>query len=126
VSRHAFRSSRVAPPDGAFSSGVDYGSLIAVSAQLPADPSGSIVTGGAAEQARAALENLRHQLTSIGLSFDHVVSLRVYLVDAVDVNAVDDAIAAAFDEPYPARTMVGVAWAPGGARLQVEALAARH
>jgi len=126
VSRHAFKSSRVAPPGGAFSAGVSYGNLIAVSAQLPVDAAGAIVAGGAPEQARAALENLRHHLTSIGLSLETVISLRVYLVDLGDMAVVDQAIAAAFEEPYPARTIVGVAWVAGGARLQVEALAARH
>jgi 2-iminobutanoate/2-iminopropanoate deaminase len=126
VSRHAFKSSRVPPPDGAFSAGVSYGNLIAVSAQLPIEGDGALIAGDAAEQASAALENLRRQLTSIGLSLGHVVSLRVYLVEPGDMPAVDAAIAAAFDEPYPARAIVGVAWVPGGARLQVEALAARH
>ena len=126
VSRHAFKSSRVAPPDGAYSAGVSYGNLVAVSAQLPVDTSGEVVAGGSAVQADAAFANLRHQLTSIGLSLDHVVSLRVYLVDESDMAAVDAAVGAAFDGPYPARTVVGVAWLPGGARLQVEALAARH
>ena len=126
MSRHAFKSSFAPAPDGAFSAGVTYGSLIAVSAQLPVDAEGALVEGGAAEQAGAALENLRRQLTSIGLSFDHIVSLHVCLVDEADTTAVDAAIAAAFAEPYPARTIVGVAWVPGDARLQIGALAARH
>lgn len=126
MSRHAFRSSRVPSPDGPFSAGVSYGDLIVVSAQSPLDENGALVEGGADAQAGAALENLRRQLTSIGLSLDHVVSLRVLLVDQDDLPAVDEAIAAAFDRPYPARTVDGVAWVSGGARLQVEALAARH
>jgi enamine deaminase RidA (YjgF/YER057c/UK114 family) len=126
VSRHAFRSARVPPPDGACSAGVTFGNLIAVSAQLPVDAGGALVEGGAAEQAGAALENLRRHFVSIGLSLDHVVSLRVYLVDPEDAVAVDAAIATVFATPFPALTIVGVAWIPGGARLQVEALAARH
>jgi enamine deaminase RidA (YjgF/YER057c/UK114 family) len=54
------------------------------------------------------------------------VSLHVCLVDEADITAVDAAVAAAFAAPYPARTVVGVAWVPGGARLQIGALAARH
>ncbi len=126
MSRNAFRSARVAPPGGAFSAGVSYGSLVAVSAQLPVDASGALVGGDAAQQAAAGLANLRHQLTSIGLSLDHVVSLRWELVDEADLPAIDEATRAAFTEPHPARTVVGVAWVPGGARLQVEALAARY
>jgi enamine deaminase RidA (YjgF/YER057c/UK114 family) len=46
-------------------------------------------------------------------------------VEDDDLPAVDEAIVAAFAELYPARTVAGVAWVSGGARLQVEALAAR-
>jgi enamine deaminase RidA (YjgF/YER057c/UK114 family) len=31
-----------------------------------------------------------------------------------------------FDEPRPARTVVGVRWLPDGARLQIEAVAVRY
>ena len=47
-------------------------------------------------------------------------------VEDDDLSAVDEAIAAAFDQAYPARTLAGVAWVSDGARLQVEALAARY
>jgi len=126
MARHAFRSMQEPPPSGAYSAAVSAGHLVFVSAQLPVDERGAIVGGSAAEQARRALDALGHQLRSTGLSLDSVATVTVYLVDARDTAAVDDAFFAFFEEPRPARTLVGVAWVPGGARLQIEAVAVRY
>ena len=124
--RHAFRSTQEPPPAGPYSAAVSAGHLVFVSAQLPVDERGAVVDGSAAEQARRALDAVGHQLRSTGLSPDTVAILTVYLVDPSDIPAVDDAVAAFFSEPRPARTLVGVAWLPGGARLQIEAVAVRY
>ena len=124
--RHAFRSMQEPPPSGPYSAAVSAGHLVFVSAQLPVDGRGAVVGGSAAEQARRALDALGHQLRSTGLSLDSVATVTVYLVDARDTAAVDDAFFAFFEEPRPARTLVGVAWVPGGARLQIEAVAVRY
>ena len=124
--RHAFRSMQEPPPSGAYSAAVSAGRLVFVSAQLPVDERGAIVGGSAVEQARRALDALGHQLRSTGLSLDSVATVAVYLVDPNDTAAVDDAFFAFFEEPRPARTLVGVAWVPGGARLQIEAVAVRY
>ena len=49
----------------------------------------------------------------------------VFLADLADFAAVNDAYARAFHAPFPARSCVQVAAIPKGARLEVEAIAAR-
>jgi len=126
MSRYGFDSARAPRPDGPYSSGVSAGHLVLVSAQLPLTVEGAVVDGSPAEQARRCLDNLAHQLRSLGLGLDSVAELVVYAVGEEDVAAIDDAVAEYFDEPRPARTVVGVAWVPHGARLQVGALAIRY
>ena len=126
MARRAFRSMQEPPPSGPYSAAVSAGHLVFVSAQLPVDECGAVVGGSAAEQAHRALDALGHQLRSTGLSLDTVATVTVYLVDPADTAAFDDVFAAFFSEPRPARTLVGVAWLPGGARLQVEAVAVRY
>jgi len=126
MARRAFRSMQEPPPSGPYSAAVSAGHLVFVSAQLPVDERGAVVGGSAAEQARRALDALGHQLRSTGLSLDTVATVTVYLVDPADTAAIDDAFATFFSEPRPARTLVGVAWLPGGARLQIEAVAVRY
>ena len=126
MARHAFRSMQEPPPRGPYSAAVSAGHLVFVSAQLPVDERGAVVGGSAAEQARRALDAVGHQLRSTGLSPDAVATVTVYLVDPAAAAPVDDAFATFFAEPRPARTLVGVAWLPGGALVQIEAVAVRY
>jgi 2-iminobutanoate/2-iminopropanoate deaminase len=123
---HGFRSALAPPPDGPASAAVSAGHLVFVSAQLPADGRGHVPGGSAAEQARRALDNLAHQLRATGLGLDTVAALTIDLVDPSDLAAVDAVCREYFTEPYPARTVAGAAWLPGGARLQVTAVAVRY
>ena len=113
-------------PFGAASAGISSGHFVFISAQLPLDVHGELTGATAAEQAGRALENLAHQLRSTGLSLDDVVSLEIHLVDKADRAAVDAALEARFVPPYPALTLSGVPWLPGGARLQIAAIAQRY
>jgi len=126
MDRRGFDSARAPRPDGPYSSGMSAGQLVVVSAQPPLSVDGTLVDGPAAAQARQCLENLAHQLRSQGLGVESVVELLVCAVDPGDLAAIDDALAATFPEPRPARTVVGVAWVPHGARLQIGALAVRY
>lgn len=113
-------------PFGVASAGVSAGHLVFISAQLPLDVHGALEGTTAAEQASRALDNLAHQLRSTGLTLDDVVSLEIHLVDQADRAAVDAALEAHLVPPYPAVTLAGVPWLPGGARLQVSAIAQRY
>jgi len=113
-------------PPGAASPGISSGRYVFLSAQLPAGLDDRTAHGTPGEQADLALHNLAHQLRSTGLSLDDVVSLEIHLVDPADQAAVDMALEAWFAPPYPALTLAGVPWLPGGARLQVAAIAQRY
>jgi enamine deaminase RidA (YjgF/YER057c/UK114 family) len=113
-------------PLGAASPGVSAGRFVFVSGQLPLSLQGEVSGSTAAEQAGRALDNLTHQLRSTGLSLDDVVSLEIHLVDQADRASLDAVLEARFDPPYPAVTLAGVPWLPGGARLQVAAIAQRY
>ena len=126
MGRHAIRSAMAPGPPGAASPGISSGHFVFISAQLPLDLQGELTAGTAAEQAGRALDNLAHQLRSTGLSLEDVVSLEIHLVDEADRASVDAALEARFTPPYPAVTLAGVPWLPGGARLQVAAIAQRY
>lgn len=126
MKKDAVRSTRVAPPAGACSAAVSTSHLVFVSAQLPVGTDGRIAGTTPAEQARRAIENLGHQLRSCGLSLDAVVKLTVYAVDPASPPVIDEICAEQFSEPRPARTVLGVAWLPQGALLQIDAVAVRY
>ena len=110
---------------GPYSQAIDSGALVFVSGQLPIDPvTGAIPDDGAA-QAEQAFANIRAILEAAGLGLANVVKTTVFLADLADFAAVNDAYARAFRAPFPARSCVQVAAIPKGARLEVEAIAAR-
>jgi 2-iminobutanoate/2-iminopropanoate deaminase len=123
---HGFRSALAPPPEGPASAAISAGHLVFVSAQLPAGGRGDERGGSAAGQARRALDNLAHQLRATGLGLDRVAALTIHIVDQADLEAVDVVCREYFSEPYPARTVAGAAWLPGGARVQVTAVAVRY
>ncbi len=56
---------------------------------------------------------------------DDVVKANVFLVDMDDFPAMNAVYAEMFAEPYPARTTIGVASLPLGARVEIELMAHR-
>ncbi|AEE44423.1 Rid family detoxifying hydrolase [Cellulomonas fimi] len=100
--------------------------LLFLSGQTPIDPAtGALVDGDVAVQTRRVLANLQEVLRAAGGSLDDVVKTTVYLVSMDDFAAMNAAYAEAFTDPFPARTTVAVAGLPLGARVEIEAVAAR-
>jgi 2-iminobutanoate/2-iminopropanoate deaminase len=79
---------------------------------------------GAEAQAGLALDNLEAILTAAGLDMDSVLKVTVYLADIGDFADVNSVYEDRFAEPYPARAAVEVSALPGGALVEIEAVAA--
>lgn len=77
-----------------------------VSGQISIDETGEIVADDFASQARRVFRCLRAALESAGASMDDVVHVTTYLVRREDFDAFNEAMAAAFTPPYPARCTV--------------------
>ena len=121
---------RGAPATGAgapYSQGIDVtGSRIVIaSGQVPVDPATGALDGGdAAAQTRRVLVNLRAVLEAGGASLQDVVKTTVFLTDlAGDFAAMNAVYAEVFAGHAPARSTVGVAALPLGARVEIEAWA---
>ncbi len=111
---------------GPYSHAVNAGELIFLSGQTPIDPAtGKLVQGGIAEQTAQCFANLFAVLSAGGLTPDQVVKVNVYLTDMNDFAAMNAVYARQFSQPYPARTTIGVASLPLGARVEIELIARR-
>ena len=53
-----------------------------------------------------------------------VIKANVYLTDITDFAAMNKVYETFFEAPYPVRTTVGIAALPGGARVEIEVVAA--
>jgi len=87
----------------------DHGRLgrtVVLSAMLPQDASGRVVAGGIREQTRRALDRLRDAATRAGVSIGRAAAVQVYLRDAADFAAMNEAYAPYFPVDPPTRTTV--------------------
>ena len=66
----------------------------------------SVVSGGIAPQTQAVMQNASDLLDAAGMTFDHIVSTRVYLTDASNFRGMNEAYAACFATAPPARATV--------------------
>lgn len=126
TSQPAFRNSpELGLPKVPLSHAVEAGGLIFLAGQTGISPStGALIGPGVTEQTRQTLENIRTVLRSLGKSFRDVVKVTVYLTDMADFPAVNEVYREFFSEPYPARTAIAIKALPGGAAVEIEAIAA--
>lgn len=112
---------------GPYSHAMIEGDLVFCSGQVPLDPATSeLVTGDIAAQTNRILENLAAVLAAAGSGLDRVVKTTVFLTDIGDFAAMNDAYAKRFGDHRPARSTIGVAALPRGARIEIECVATRR
>lgn len=109
---------------GPYSQAIRAGSLLFVSGQIPIDPAtGQMVPGDIAAQTRRVMQNVGEVLKAAGSSFDQVVRTTVYLADLAEFPAMNEAYAAFFQAPAPARSTVQAARLPRDAKLEIDVIA---
>lgn len=106
---------------------MDDGDYVFCSGQTPIDPeTGELKAGGVGAQTHQCFDNLFAVLSDGGLGPDDVSKVNVYLTDMGDFAEMNAAYAERFPQPYPARTTIGVAALPLGARVEIELVARRR
>ncbi|MDR1143692.1 MAG: RidA family protein [Spirochaetaceae bacterium] len=111
---------------GPYSHGIDADGLIFLSGQTPLDPkTGKLAEGDIKAQTEQGFKNLFSVLETAGLTSDNVQKVNVFLADMNDFPAMNEVYKKQFAEPYPARTTIGVASLPLGARIEIEIIAKR-
>jgi 2-iminobutanoate/2-iminopropanoate deaminase len=119
--KQAVVSDKLAPPAGPFSAATRSNGFIYVSGQIGQDPAtGKLVAGGVQEQTERIFANLALVLEAAGKSFADVVRSGVYLTDIASFASMNAVYAKHFDQPYPARTTIGVAALPLGALVEID------
>ena len=111
---------------GPYSQGIDGGSVVITSGQLPVDPAtGAFAEGGITGQTRQSLLNVQAVLASAGLTMENIIKTTVFLKDMNDFAAMNEVYATFFPGEPPARSAVEVARLPKDAMVEIEAIAVR-
>jgi len=104
---------------GPYSDSVAHGSMVFLSGKI--GERGGLFTN----EVSTAIDAVEASLRSHRLGLSDVVSVTVFLTDLDDYAAFNEVYAARFAAPYPARAVAGSTALPGGARVEIQAVAAR-
>ena len=121
MTKTGITSPELAPPVGPFSQAVKIDGFLFLSGQVAQDPTtGKVVEGGIVPETERVFQNLSAVLKAAGKTFDHVACARVFLTNMSDYVAMNGIYAKYFSPPFPARTAIGVAALPLGARVEID------
>ncbi len=104
----------------------EAGQIVFLSGQIPLDPAtGSLVGDDIRAQTAQALANLEAVLRTAGLTREDVVKTTVFMADLAEFEAFNTVYGSFFGNSPPARSTIGVAALPAGAKVEIEAVAWR-
>jgi reactive intermediate/imine deaminase len=108
---------------GSYSQATKVGDLVFLSGQIPLVPETmTLNTGDLASQIRQIFQNLRAVAQAAGGDLANIVKLTVYLTDMENYPLLNEIMGEFFQQPYPARALVGVASLPKGVPVEVEGI----
>lgn len=124
MDRQVVHSDKAPKALGPYSQGIRAGDFVFCAGQGGFDPAtGRLVEGGIETETRRVLQNLSAVLEQAGTSIQNVVKTTVFLTDIDEFKAMNAIYAEFFPSTPPARSTVQVARLPGGARVEIEAIA---
>ena len=111
---------------GPYSQGTTDGDLVFTAGQIALTADGELLDEEPIDvQTRQALENVKSILEEEGLNLQDVLKVTIYMADMEDYDAINEAYSEYFQDNPPARSAVQVAALPAGARVEIEAIAAK-
>jgi reactive intermediate/imine deaminase len=123
MTRHIVRTQDAPQAIGTYSQAVRVGDAVYLSGQIPLVPETMrLAEGDIACQIRQVFANLRAVARAAGGDLGDIVKLTVYLTDLRHFSQVNEVMGTFFQEPYPARAVIGVAALPKEAAVEVDAV----
>ena len=106
------------------SQAVFAGDFLFCSGQTGRDPKQErLVEGGVRAQAAQCLENIKNVLEAAGLTLEDIVKMTVFITDMGGFGTLNEVYRTFFPSNPPARSCIGVKELPGGALVEMEAVA---
>jgi 2-iminobutanoate/2-iminopropanoate deaminase len=124
MTRRAISTAGAPAAVGPYSQGIVSDGLLFTAGQAALDPSsGALVEGGTEPETERVMANLTAVLDAAGCGWDDVLKTTIFLVDMADFTTVNAIYRRFVSDPPPARSTVGVAALPKGARVEIEVIA---
>lgn len=126
MTREAISTSGAPAAIGPYSQAISIDGFVFCAGQAALDPAtGALVEGGIGPETERVMANLTAVLQAARCSWADVVKATIFLIDMTDFAAVNGIYGRFVADPPPARSTVGVAALPKGARVEIEVIARR-
>ena len=122
MGKQAIHSKHAPAALGPYSQAIRAGDTVYLSGQIGLDPATMQMAEGIDAQVARVFDNLKAVAAAAGGSLADAVKVNIYVTDLANFAKVNDAMAQAFSQPYPARATVQVAALPRGALVEVDAV----
>ena len=124
MTRRAVSTAGAPAAIGPYSQGIVADGFLFSAGQAALDPlTADLVQGGIEPETERVMANLSAVLDAAGASWGDVVKTTIFLVDMADFAVVNGIYGRFVTDPPPARSTVGVAALPKGARVEIEVVA---
>lgn len=113
---------------GPYVQGVDMGSFVFTSGQIPLCPETGAIAADIEAQTLQSLHNVKGIVEAAGLTVNNIIKTTVFVKDLADFEAVNRVYNEFFMEHnanFPARSCVEVARLPKDVKIEIEAIAVR-
>lgn len=108
---------------GTYSQAVKAGSTVYISGQIPLVPETmELVSQDIHKQIEQVFKNLSEITQAAGGNLKDIVKLTIYLTDIKHFTETNEIMSRLFEEPYPARVLIGVSALPKGALIEADAI----
>lgn len=124
MTRRAITTTGAPAAIGPYSQAIAVDGFLFTAGQAALDPaSGALVEGGIEPETERVMANLTAVLDAAGCGWADVIKTTIFLIDMADFATVNTIYGRYVSEPPPARSTVGVAALPKGARVEIEVVA---
>ena len=106
---------------GTYSQAIKAGNAVYFSGQIPLVPDTmEMVAGDFKAQVRQVFHNLAAVAEAAGGGLMQIVKLNIYLINMDDFPLVNEVMSEFYQEPYPARAVIGVKQLPKNSSVEID------
>lgn len=122
-----FIESKQTKGSGPYSAMVETDNLIFVTGQLPIDYlTGEVIVDHTENATRKVMENIKMLLREINHNLSDIVRTTIYYTNPSDEADILNVYKSFFIGTYPAYSLVGAAFLPKGAKVQIDAVVCKQ
>ena len=123
MKKHIISTSKAPAAVGTYSQAVAVtaGTTVYLSGQIPLVPETmEVVEGDIEDQIHQVFKNLTAVCQEAGGDLSNIVKLNIFLTDLNNFAVLNEIMSSYFDQPYPARAVIGVNELPKGVSVEMD------